>query len=261
MPPEYNNPQLLSDWPNVIDLLCEAEPTSRAGRQLAYHALTGGFVLGEVIQRVTGKSLRGVLRDEITGPLGLDLFDYGIDEARLPDVATNYPTGPQPPWPLSRVPQNALGMSFDMATELSNSPDFLTSVVPSGNIVSNADQCCRFFEMMRCHGELDGVRVMSPRTVHRSTNETSYLEIDFSLMLPFRYGVGLMLGGKTISPFGPDTTRAYGHLGFINIHVWADPARELSCALLTTGKPFLSLHLPPLLNLFRTISNSVPKTG
>ncbi len=98
-----------------------------------------------------------------------------------------------------------------------------------------------------------------PRTVHRATTETSYLEVDFSLMLPFRYGVGLMLGGKTISPFGPNTTRAYGHLGFINIHVWADPARELSCALLTTGKPFLSIHLPPLLNLLHTISGSVPR--
>jgi CubicO group peptidase (beta-lactamase class C family) len=261
VPPEYNNPEMLSDWPNIVALLCEAEPSSRAGRKLAYHALTGGFVLGEVIQRVTGKSLRGVLRDEITDPLGFDLFDYGIEESRLGEVALNYPTGPQPPWPISRVPHNALGMAFDTATELSNSPDFLTAVVPSGNIVSNAEQCSRFFEMLRRGGELDGTRVMDPRTVHRAAVETSYLEIDFSLMLPFRYGVGLMLGGKTISPFGVDTMRAYGHLGFINIHVWADPARELSCALMTTGKPFVSVHLPPLLHLLNTISRSVPKTG
>ena len=261
VPPEYNRPELLSDWPNIIDLLCEAAPSSRAGRRLAYHALTGGFVLGEVIQRVTGKSLRGVLRDEVTGPLGFELFDYGIEERRLPEVAMSYSTGPHAPWPISRVPHNALGMSFDTATELSNSPDYLTAVVPSGNIVTTAEQCGRFFELLRCGGELDGTRVMDPRTVHRATIETSYLEVDFSLLLPFRYGVGLMLGGPTISPFGPDTSRAYGHLGFINIHVWADPARELSCALLTTGKPFLSTHLPPLLQLLRTMSSAIPRTA
>ena len=257
VPAEYNKPELLTERARIVELLCEAEPTSRAGGRLAYHALTGGFVLAEIIERVTGKPIRQVLDEVVRQPLGLKDFDYGISKERVGEVAVNYHTGPDAPWPISRVPHQSLGMSFERATELSNSPDYLTGVVPSGNIIGTADEACRFFEMMRNGGELDGHRVFSQRTVDRAVTETAFLEMDFSLLLPIRYGSGLMLGGKGLSPFGPRTHRAYGHLGFINIMVWADPQRELSAALLTTGKPFLSRHLPPLWGLLSAISRGM----
>ncbi len=66
------------------------------------------------------------------------------------------------------------------------------------------------------------------------------LEVDSFLGLPVRYGMGFMLGSKYLSVYGHDTTRAFGHIGFTNIIVWADPERDLSCALLTSGKPFIT---------------------
>ena len=69
----------LSD--RILELLCDAKLRSRPGRLLAYHAIAGGFVLGEVIERATGRSLREVLREEVSGPMGLDL-DYGIPASR-----------------------------------------------------------------------------------------------------------------------------------------------------------------------------------
>ncbi len=260
VPSEYNKPELLGEQDLILRLLCEAEPSSRAGGRLAYHALTGGFILGAIIERVTGKPIRQVLDEVVRTPLGLKDFDYGIAPERLDEVATNYYTGPNAPWPISRVPHQSLGMSFRKATELSNSPAYLTGVVPSGNIIGTADEACRFFEMMRNGGELDGHRVFSKRTVDRAITETAFLEMDFSLLLPIRYGSGLMLGGKGLSPFGPNTRRAYGHLGFINIMVWADPQRELSAALMTTGKPFISRHLLPLWGLLSAISKGIPTT-
>src|SRR5262249_45388992 len=68
----------LGNWSYVLDLLCAAPALTKPGSRLAYHALTGGFILAEVIQRVTGKDLRTVLREEIRTPLGLREFDFGL---------------------------------------------------------------------------------------------------------------------------------------------------------------------------------------
>src|SRR6185369_11389255 len=61
LPPQVMRLERLDDLDEVIDILADAEPVSRAGRQLAYHAVTGGFVLGELVRRVTGRSIREVL--------------------------------------------------------------------------------------------------------------------------------------------------------------------------------------------------------
>jgi hypothetical protein len=63
---------------DLMDILCDAEPVARAGRQLAYHAVTGGFVLGEVVRRVTGRSIREVLDGTIRRPLGFRWLSYGV---------------------------------------------------------------------------------------------------------------------------------------------------------------------------------------
>ena len=55
-------------------------------------------------------------------------------------------------------------------------------------------------------------------------------------MVPLRYSAGMMLGASPFGLYGPDTARAYGHLGFANNFVWADPERAISAALLTTGR-------------------------
>jgi len=62
----------------------------------------------------------------------------------------------------------------------------------------------------------------------------------------------MMMGGL-MSLYGPMTQGAYGHLGFMNILGWADPRRELSCALLVTGKAILGPHLVPWMKLLTTI--------
>ncbi len=101
---------------------------------------------------------------------------------------------------------------------------------------------------------LDGVRVFDARTIHRATNETSYLELDLNMGVPIRYGVGLMLGSKYLGPFGPRTKAAYGHLGLTNVFGWADPERDLAVGIMTSGKPMVSRHLIALWRVLSTIS-------
>jgi CubicO group peptidase (beta-lactamase class C family) len=62
-----------------------------------------------------------------------------------------------------------------------------------------------------------------------------------------------------VGMYGQQTSEAFGHLGFISIYCWADPARDISVSMLTTGKPLISPHLPPLFNLLGTINRVFPK--
>ena len=78
-------------------------------------------------------------------------------------------------------------------------------------------------------------------------------------MVPIRTSEGFMLGDEPFGMYGPHTREAFGHLGFISIFCWADPARDISVALLTTGKPIVALHYGPLLKLLATINRSFGK--
>ena len=176
-------------------------------------------------------------------------------------VALSYPTGPPALPPLSTVLQRALGLPPDEITRRSNDPRFLTGVVPSGNVVTTANELSRFFELLRAGGELDGVRVLQPRTIRRATSERAFREIDFSLVAPLRHASGFMLGARALSLFGPDTDEAFGHLGFTNVLGWADPERALSVGLMTSGKPMLHPALGELWLLTRAIGQEAPKVA
>jgi CubicO group peptidase (beta-lactamase class C family) len=90
--------------------------------------------------------------------------------------------------------------------------------------------------------------------------ERSYLEIDLTLGAPVRLSAGFILGARWLSLYGPDTELAFGHLGFTNILGWADPERELSCALVTSGKPIIYPELYDLWGITRRIGAETPKT-
>jgi len=259
LPPEVMRLERLDDLEQVMDILCDAEPVARAGRQLAYHAVTGGFILGDLVHRVTGQTIRELLDDVIRRPLGFRWLSYGVQPDDVSRVATNYVTGPPVLPPFSALFRRALGVGFQEAVEMSNDPRFLTGLVPSANVVATADEFSRFFQLLLNGGTLDGVHVFDARTVRRATAEQSYLQIDFTLGLPFRYGMGFMLGAEWFSLYGPDTPNAFGHLGFTNVICWADPDRDVAAALLTNGKPFIYPELYYLYDVLRQIGLACPK--
>jgi len=254
-PKEALNLDTINDWQSQREYMYDAKPMSRAGKRQAYHAVSGGSLLGEVVREITGKSIREVLADEILDTLGFRWMNYGVAAEDVPLVGTNYPTGPPPVPPLSTFLTRALGVHPDEATRMSNDPRFLTAVLPAANGVSTANELGRFYEMLRRGGELDGVRVMEERTIRRARIEQSHLEVDLSLGLPIAFSYGYMLGGKVLSLFGPNTTQAFGHLGWINIIGWADPERRLSVGLITTGKSVLY----PELVRFWEVGNRIGK--
>jgi CubicO group peptidase (beta-lactamase class C family) len=259
IPPEAMQLERLDDPEGIVRLLCDLRPTGRPGRQLAYHAITGGFILGEVVHRVTGQTIREFLDAEIRRPLGFRWLSYGVPREEVDSVVRNYFTGPPALPPLSFLLRRALGVEFRRATDLSNDPRFLTAVVPAGNVIVTANELSRFYQLLLDGGSQGGVRIFDPRTIRRATSESSYFEIDFTLGLPIRYGMGFMLGGDWLSLFGPDTGRAFGHLGFTNIVSWADPARQVAAALLTSGKPLIYPELYFVFDVLRQIGLACPK--
>jgi CubicO group peptidase (beta-lactamase class C family) len=259
LPSEAIDLDYVADSDRLLQILCDAKPRSRAGKTLAYHAVSGGFILGEVVRAVTGRDIREVLAQEILEPLGFRWTNYGVAPDDVPEVGLSYPTGPPAIPPLSTLLTRALGVHPDEITRMSNDPRFLTAVMPAANGVSTAHELGRFFELLRQGGELDGVRVIEPRTIRRALTEQSYLEVDYSLGFPTRFSYGFMLGAKILSLYGPDTERAFGHLGFVNILGWADPERAISVGLITSGKPTLYPELPQFWGIGWRIGSEAPK--
>jgi CubicO group peptidase (beta-lactamase class C family) len=259
MPKEALDLERIDDREYLVRVISEAKPAIRPGRVLAYHAVSGGFILGEIVQRVTGKTIREVLAEEFLDPLGFRWGNYGVRPDDVDRVALNYVTGPPLLPPLSNLVKRVLSVPLDQVVETSNDPRFLTGLVPSANVITTADELSRFFEIFRRGGELDGVRVMEERTVRRALTEQSHLEIDFSLVFPTRFSYGLMLGARVVSLYGRDTDLAFGHLGLINIMGWADPERALAGALINTGKAIVYPELPRFYGLMQRIASEVPK--
>ncbi len=249
-----------SDPDYICRVICDAEPASRPGKMLAYHAISGGFIVGEIVKRVTGKDIRTVLAEKVLDPLGFRWTNFGVAPEDVPQIALAYPTGAPVVPPFSILLERALGRPPDEVTRLSNDPRFLTSIIPAANTVTTANELSRFYELLRCGGELDGVRVLQPRTIRRALTEQSYREVDFTLGFPARYGLGFILGARLLSLYGPDTELAFGHLGFTNILGWADPERGISAGLITSGKPVLYPELPSLWGVTRRIGSEAPKT-
>jgi len=258
LPPNAIDLDLLPHSKKVVRLLAEQPHTGRPGDALAYHAVSGGFVLSEVVRRATGKSIDEVLDREIAKPLKFRWMRYGVPKSQLDAVARDEMTGPPVPPPLSTALRRALGVPIEEVVELARDPRFLTGVIPSANVVANSYELARFFECLRCGGELDGVRVFDERTVNHATAEQSYREIDLTLFVPLRYGNGLMLGDRPVGLFGQNTPHAFGHLGFTNIFSWGDPDRQLSVALLTSGKPVVSTHVVRLVQFLMEVNRAFP---
>ncbi len=247
-------PEIVFDHDAFTELLCKSKHVSQAGRRIAYHAITGGFILGEIVRRVTGKDIRELLVETLKRPLGFRYFNYGICDEDKNKVAFNYYTGWPVIFPFSTHIKRVLGASWKDIVSISDDARFMKEVIPSGNMVSTADEMSQFFQLLLNGGELDGVRVFEPITIRRATVEAGRLAIDRTVMLPMRYSAGLILGSSPIGMYGPFTQHAFGHVGFSNIICWADHDRDIAVSLLNTGKAFLGIHLVPIFRLLARIS-------
>lgn len=258
-PEEAIDLDLLAKPEEIVRAVCELEPTHRPGSVQAYQAVTSGFILGEIIRRVTGSDIRTFLTDRVRRPLGMTYFNFGVPPELLDAVAIDAFTGPTPTWPYKDLVQIAFGASMRELVDMGNDPRFRTAVVPSANIIATPEEISRFFELLLCGGTYQDTRIFDQRTVVRATEPQVTGQVDRVLMMPIPLSMGFMLGGKTFGFYGPKTAQAYGHLGFTNVLAWADPDRDISVAFMNTGKPLLSVKMLSWLNVTRVIGTRIPR--
>ncbi|MGI8680376.1 MAG: serine hydrolase domain-containing protein [Jatrophihabitans sp.] len=252
----------LDDREFIRDTLSNMRPLGPPGTRLAYHALTAGHLMGEIVQAATGQGIRDVLEQQLLRPLGFRWSDYGVAPSDVDAVGLSSFTGLPILPPVSTQLERTLSGSLEHAVESSNDPRFLTAVVPSANVVTTAFEMSRFYELLRRGGELDGVRVLTPDTLRLALTQTAHLEPDRVLgWFPVRYGIGYMLGARYLSLYGQDTEGAFGHLGLSSVVGWADPRRVLAGGLITTGKALLYPGMDRFLRLMNRIAARVPKVN
>ena len=260
-PPEVADLDLLQEPQRILDLIYDLEPTYKPGTVPAYHAITSGFIFAEIIERVTGLGIREFLDSEISKPLGMNHFNYGVPEARLDEVAIDSCTGPKLIWPLKDIFEKALGVSLEELIDISNDRRFRMGVVPSANLVATPDDICRFFELLVAGGVCGDTRIFTKRTIREATAPQTPGQLDRTLLMPLSYSMGFMLGTEPVGLYGIRCGKAFGHVGLSNILAWADPDRDISVAFLNSGKPFVAVETYHWLNIVRLISARIPRDG
>ncbi|MFT5719232.1 MAG: CubicO group peptidase (beta-lactamase class C family) [Oleiphilaceae bacterium] len=248
-------------WNNdeVWKLLCDSKLSMHRGDKLAYHALTGGYILERVLQTVTGKTIQQFLDERVRKPMGMKYFRYGVDDKYAEVVADTHATGFTPVFPVSNLIKRALGGSVETIEEVSNDQRFKRAVIPAGNIMGTAEEMGNFFQMLLNNGVWEGKQICQPMTVKRLTQEYGSIQFDRTLMLPMRYSAGLMLGGSPFGMWGRKSAESFGHIGLINKLCWADPVRNLSVSLQTTGVPFLANNIPSFVRFMNSLDRHCPR--
>jgi len=243
-----------------LERICATKPSNTLGRDQAYHAITGGAILQAIIERVTGMTIREYWDQNFKQPMNFDCFDYGLPEGVPNNIAQDYLTGMRSNYVMDKFIESAIGGKLEeLVGGMLGDPRVYENPIPAANMVATAEELSRIFQMLLDKGEYQGEKILDPSTVTKMTYEVSPHRFDAKLILPLRYSPGFMLGGDPVGLYGIKTPNAFGHVGLINVFGWADPDRDISVGLITTGKPFVSHNLPFLANLLAEISMQIPR--
>lgn len=202
--------EALFDWERIVNLLAAQKPWWQPGTQSGYHALTQGYLVGEVIRRITHKSVGTFFREEIAGPLQADLH-LGLaaeNDSRVAEMIPPPMLQPGDPHYVSSgsLPEMVQKAMYPLINQnnpvvSSRSRAWRAAEIPSGNGYGNAHAVARMASVL-ISGEVDGRRLLSADTIEKAFQEQSY-STDFILGLPLRWALGFILASKEL-PFGPN---------------------------------------------------------
>lgn len=211
-------------WHGVVEAIAAQAPVWEPGTAHGYHARSYGWILGEVVRRVSGRSLGRFFAEEIAGPFGLDFF-IGLPDGELGRVAHLYPPVIDPAtkevMDAFMGPDTLLGQVISGPSGLFgyddtwNRPDVLAAEMPSSNGVGTARAVARMYAALI--GDIDGRRLLDAATVARAT-EVQVSGPDKVIGMPMSFGLGYM----TPPPAGPPGS--FGHAGAGGSLGIADPS-------------------------------------
>ena len=219
--------QDLYDWDVATSRLAAQAPWWEPGTQSGYHAATQGYLVGEVVRRITGHSLGSFFAKEVAAPLGAD-FHIGLAPEHDARVATLIPpeASPLPEIEAGSVLERTL-VNPPIAAEWAMNEGWRRAEIPAANGHGNARSIARIQSVLACGGEVDGVRLLSQQGC-ASVYEQQSDGVDLVLGLPIRFGLGYSLSTDAM-PFdaGP---RAFFWGGYGGSLVVIDPEQSLTFA-------------------------------
>jgi CubicO group peptidase (beta-lactamase class C family) len=228
--PAGTRPQDLCDWSTICRGLAAERLLWEPGTRMGYHARTYGYILGEVIQRVSGRPFPQVVREEICRPLGITNLYFGIGDAEEPRVATLEPDPNQGGAAPSGLRRLVFPPEIPATAAVFNRPDIRRACIPSSGGIMNARSLARHYAALAC-GELDGVRLLTPERLRLAT-ELQPLVDDVVQGSRSHRGLGYQLGQKG-KPFGARLS-VFGHGGTGGATGFADPDYRFAFALTKT---------------------------
>ena len=225
-------PGSMLDWPAMTAALAAEEPWWQPGTGHGYHVNTFGFLAGEVIRRLTGRTVGTLLRQEVAGPLGADVH-IGLPASQHRRVAPvpwpDPPPGEAEPAGLEPARLMAYNAYFNpgglSGAGVVNSPAWRAAELPSANAHGTARGVARVYAALAAGGTLDGTAVADPAALAAATAEQACGQ-DLVLGRPSRFGLGFQLT-QPERPLGPGQA-AFGHFGAGGSLGFCDPGSQVA---------------------------------
>jgi CubicO group peptidase (beta-lactamase class C family) len=221
--------EALFDWERMTAALAAETPWWLPGTANGYHAMTYGFLVGELIRRLTGVSPGTFFRDEVARPLGAD-FHIGLPASEDDRVAEMIAPS-RTELGTAELDRESLAARVlanpPLRPEYANRLDWRRAEIPAANGHGNARSVARVLSVLACGGRLDGVRLLGETTLRRAIEEQAYAK-DLVLGRKFRWGLGFMLTSAEL-PIGPNP-HVFGHGGWGGSLGFADLDARVSWA-------------------------------
>ncbi|WP_247002453.1 serine hydrolase domain-containing protein [Halosolutus gelatinilyticus] len=228
-----DRPDRWTDWEASVETVEGMDLVTSPGEEPAYHALTFGWLVGELVRRVAGTPIEVAARERVFDPLGMDDTGIGLREDEPDDVATL--VGFEA-FDRCRDPGEGLNADYTDLAALFNEEHIHRAVIPAANGLGTARDMARFYACLANGGELDGTRVLSEGAVDEMTALQAETDADGTLSRPARFALGFWKGGTGADPYGSLTPeRVFGHAGLGSSVGWADPEENVGFAYVTNG--------------------------
>lgn len=248
----------LLDWDDMVTVLAEAEPAWDIGTRSGYHALTYGWLVGEVIRRVTGHTVNDVVHREIVQPLDLDGMYIGTPEeqrGRIADLLVD----PKDSARLLKLLRNLArfdrytplfeALVVDDFLDVATTPRIHDAEIPAANGVFTARSLARMYAALATPEDFDGPPLLSSPTLAEATRVQTTLGVDgdgrtgdvvgrdAAVMFNMRWRLGYHMAATSTGVL----PRGFGHFGFGGSGAWGDPDSGLAVAMVlnqVAGTPF-----------------------
>ena len=231
-----------ADHARVLQAVCDFKLQWTPGSRIHYHGLSAHWVLGMVIEAITGQDFRQAITELVLRPLGLenDLF-VGLPRTQVHRLSFLYQPGSAPG-------------TYQLRSE-STDEAWQQSGAPGGGGYGTAKGMVALYQMMLQGGRLNGVQLLSPRTLAYAIRNYTGDRADEFMGMAMHRGLGPHLRGNTVGIRGLGSLaspRAFGHGGVGTSYCWADPDSGLSFAYITNSRvpdPWHSVRLDQISNL------------